>query len=147
MILIVNFSIILLFIAFCFLLFLFRITFENYFLLSLLRIAFYFFFLELLFRITFYFLFSELLFTFLYLCPIPSVYSNQQSTAFATIVSEALLCLCRGANIYNSFWSVTEFQGTYHSFLYFLTFLSFLYGFFILLVREKHWKTLYRFLL
>ena len=36
----------------------------------------------LLFRITFYFFFSELLFTFyffLYLCPIPSVYSNQQS--------------------------------------------------------------------
>ena len=60
----------------------------------------------LLFRITFYFFFSELLFTFyffLYLCPIPSVYSNQQSPAFATIVREALFCLCRGTNIYNSF--------------------------------------------
>ena len=58
------------------------------------------------FRITFYFFFSELLFTFyffLYLCPIPCVYSNQQSTTFATIVSEALFCLCRGTNIYNSF--------------------------------------------
>ena len=60
------------------------------------------------------------------------------------IVSEALFCLCRGTNIYNSFWGVPEFQDTYHSFLYFLTFLS---GFFILLVREKHRKTLYRFLL
>ena len=50
----------------------------------LLFFAFYF----LLFRITFYF--------FLYLCPIPIFYSDQQSTAFATIVSEALFCLCRG---------------------------------------------------
>ena len=41
------------------------------------------------------------------------------------IVSEALFCLCRGTNIYNSFWGVTEFQDTYHGFLYFLTFLSF----------------------
>ena len=65
-------------------------------------LLFTFCFLELLF----YFFFSELLFTFyffLYLCPIPSVYSNQQSTALATIVSEALFCLCRGTNIYNSF--------------------------------------------
>ena len=43
------------------------------------------------FRITFYFSFN--------LCLFPSVYSNQQSTAFATIVSEALFCLCRGTNI------------------------------------------------
>ena len=45
---------------------------------------------------------SPLLFTFyffFYLCPIPSVYSNQQSTTFATIVSEALFRLCRGTNI------------------------------------------------
>ena len=63
-----------------------------------------------------------------------------------TIVSEALFCLCRGTNIYNSFWGVTEFQDMYHGFLYFLTFLSFLCGFFIMLVREKHRKTLYRFL-
>ena len=41
------------------------------------------------------------------------------------IVSEALFCLCRGTNFYNSFWGVTEFQDTYHGFLYFLTFLSF----------------------
>ena len=60
-------------------------------------------------------------------------------------VCEALFCLCRGTNIYN-FWGVPEFQDTYHSFLYFLTFLVFLSGFFILLVREKHRKTLYRFL-
>ena len=62
-------------------------------------------------------------------------------------VSEALFCLCRGTNIYNSFGGVPEFQDTYHGFLYFLTFLVFLSGFFILLVQEKHRKTLYRFLL
>ena len=44
----------------------------------------------LFFRTAFYFLlfFLELLFTiflFFYLCLIPCVYSNQQSTAFATI--------------------------------------------------------------
>ena len=66
---------------------------------------------SLLFRITVYFLlflydsdskfyFLELLFFFFFnLCLFPSVYSNQQSTAFATIVSEALFCLCRGTNI------------------------------------------------
>ena len=62
-------------------------------------------------------------------------------------VSEALFCLCRGTNIYNFFRGVSEFQDTYHGFLYFLTFPVFLSGFFILLVREKHRKTLYRFLL
>ena len=62
-------------------------------------------------------------------------------------VSEALFCLCRGTNIYNSFWGVTEFQDTYHGFYTFYLFLVFLCGFFILLVREKHRKTLYRFLL
>ena len=61
-------------------------------------------------------------------------------------VSEALFYLCRGTNIYNSFWGVPEFQDTYHGFLYFLTFLVSLSGFFILLVREKHRKALYRFL-
>ena len=61
--------------------------------------------------------------------------------------SEALFCLCRGTNIYNSFGGVPEFQDTYHGFLYFLTFLVFLSGFFILLVREEHRKTLYKFLL
>ena len=52
--------------------------------------AFYFFFF-------FFFFFLELLY-FLYLCPIPCVHSNQQSTAFATIVSEALFRLCRGTS-------------------------------------------------
>ena len=47
-------------------------------------------FFLIFFRITFYFSFN--------LCLSPSVYSNQQSTAFATIVSEALFCLCRGTN-------------------------------------------------
>ena len=45
-----------------------------------------------------------------------------------------------------SFRGAPEYQGTYHGFLYFLTFLVFLSGFFVLLVREKHRKTLYRFL-
>ena len=48
-------------------------------------------------------------------------------------VSEALFYLCRGANTYN-FWGVPEFLDTYHGFLYFLTFLVFVSGFFILLV-------------
>ena len=72
---------------------------------------------------------------------------NIQFPVLTDPVSEALFCLCRGANIYNSFGGVSEFQDTYHGFLYFLTFLVFLSGFFILLVREKHRKTLYRFLL
>ena len=41
-------------------------------------------------------------------------------------VSEALFGLRRGTNIYNSFGGVSEFQDTYHGFLYFLTFLVFL---------------------
>ena len=48
---------------------------------------------------TFYFTIFPLLLYAFYLCPIPCVHSNQQSTAFATIVSEALFCLCRGPNI------------------------------------------------
>ena len=64
---------------------------SKFFFLELL-FAFYFFFLELLFtfyfffRTAFYFLlFRITIFLFFYLCPIPCVYSNQQSTAFATI--------------------------------------------------------------
>ena len=44
------------------------------------------------------------------------------------------------------FWGVTEFQDTYHGFLYFISFLIFSLWILILLVREKHRKTLYRFL-
>ena len=75
------------------------------FLLFYLLLLFTSYFLELLFTLIFLFrtAFYFLLFLFLHLCPIPSVYSNQQSTTFATIVSEALFCLCRGTNIYNSF--------------------------------------------
>ena len=40
-------------------------------------------------------------------------------------VSEALFCLCRGTNIYNSFWGASEFQDTYHGFLYFFDFFYF----------------------
>ena len=49
--------------------------------------------------------------------------------------------------IFITFGGVPEFQDTCHGFLYFFTFLVFLSGFFILLVREKHRKTLYRLLL
>ena len=55
--------------------------------------------------------------------------------------------VCAVVPIFITFGGVSEFQDTYHGFLYFLTFLIFLSGFFILLVREKHRKTLYRFLL
>ena len=62
-------------------------------------------------------------------------------------VRGALFFLCRGTNIYNSFWGAPEFQDTYHGFVYFLTFSIILKWILILLVREKHRKTLYRFLL
>ena len=56
--------------------FFFHFSFENCFLL------FSFFF----FRTAFYFLLFRInIFLFFYLCLIPCVYSNQQSTAFATI--------------------------------------------------------------
>ena len=78
------------------------------FLLTDICLPFTFYFLELLFLFgtAVYFLLFRItifLFFFFYLCLIPCVHSNQQSTAFATIVSEALFCLCRGTNIYNSF--------------------------------------------
>ena len=58
-------------------------------------------------------------------------------------VIDALFCLCRGTNIYNSFWGVTEFQDTYHGFLYFLTFLSFsLWILYIAGARETQEDTL-----
>ena len=63
------------------------------------------------------------------------------------IVSEALFCLCRGTNIYNSFGVVTEFQDTYHVFLYFLSFLSFsLWILYIAGARETQEDTLYGFI-
>ena len=50
------------------------------------------------------FYFLELLFYFSFnLCLSLSVYLNQHSTAFATIVSEALFCLCHGTNIITLF--------------------------------------------
>ena len=64
----------------CFLLF----TFSLIFFLEL-HFTFYFFF-TFLFRTAFYFLlFRITIFLSFYLCPIPCVYSNQQSTPFATI--------------------------------------------------------------
>ena len=62
-------------------------------------------------------------------------------------VRGALFFLCCGTNIYNSFWGAPEFQGTYPGFVYFFTFSIFLKWILILLVQEKHRKTLYRFLL
>ena len=58
-----------------------------------------------------------------------------------------LFSVCAVVPIFITFWGVTEFQDTYHGFCTFYLFLVFLCGFFILLVREKHRKTLYRFLL
>ena len=63
------------------------------------------------------------------------------------IVRGALFFLCHGTNIYNSFGGAPEFQGTYHGFIYFLLFSIFLKWILTLLVREKHRKTFYRFLL
>ena len=58
-----------------------------------------------------------------------------------------LFSVCAVVPIFITFGGVSEFQDTSDGFLYFLTFLVFLSGFFILLVREKHRKTLYKFLL
>ena len=60
---------------------------------------------------------------------------------------EGLFSFCAVVPIFITFWGASEFQDTYHGFVYFLTFSIFLSGFFKLLVREKHRKTLYRFLL
>ena len=60
---------------------------------------------------------------------------------------EGLFSFCAVVPIFITFWGASDFQDTYHGFVYFLTFSIFLSGFFILLVREKHRKTLYRFLL
>ena len=58
-----------------------------------------------------------------------------------------LFSVCAVIPILLLFWGVTEFQDTYHGFLYFISFLCFSLWILILLVREKHRKTLYRFLL
>ena len=88
------------------------------------------------FTITFYFSFNP--------CLSPSVYSNQQSTAFATIVSEALFRLWRGTNNITLLGVCPNFRSRTTA-LY--NFLFFLCRFLYLLVREKHRKTLYRFYL
>ena len=61
-------------------------------------------------------------------------------------VRQALFFLCRGTNIYN-FWGAPEFQGTYHGFFIFGFAFLFSKWILLLLVRVKHRKTLYRFLL
>ena len=58
-----------------------------------------------------------------------------------------LFSVCAMVPISLLFWGVTEFQDTYHGSLYFTSFLFFSLWILILLVREKHRKTLYRFLL
>ena len=104
----------------------------------------------LFFRTAFYFLFlfSELLFTIFLL---PMSYSLcLLETAIHRICHHLLAGLfsfCAVVPIFITFWGAPEFQGTYHSFVYFLTFSIFLKWILILLVQEKHRKTLYRFLL
>ena len=72
---------------------------------------------------------------------------NVMRGAFKGGVLVRLFFVCAVVPIFITFWGVTEFQDTYHGFYTFYLFLVFLCGFFILLVREKHRKTLYRFLL
>ena len=82
--------------------------------------TFYFsFFLELLF--TFYFLELLYFFSFTYVLFLVSTRTSNPPH-LPPFVSEALFCLCRGTNIYNSFWGASEFQDTYHGFICFLTF-------------------------
>ena len=58
-----------------------------------------------------------------------------------------LFSVCAVVPILLLFWAVTESQDTYHGSLYFISFLFFSLSILILLVREKHRKTLYKFLL
>ena len=101
---------------------------------------FYFFFMS-----KFYFL--ELLFTFslTYVFFIVSTRTSNPSPLPPLLVS--LFSVCAVVPILLLFWGVTEFQETYHGSLYFISFLFFSLWILILLVREKHRKTLYRFLL
>ena len=62
------------------------------------------------------------------------------------LVRGALFFLCRGTNIYN-FWGCTRISRHVPRLYILFTFSIFLKWILILLVREKHRKTLYRFLL
>ena len=81
----------------------------------------------------------------IYICKISSRYFFLSDILW--LVLEGLFSFCVVVPIFITFWGASDFQDTYHGFVYFLTFSIFLSGFFILLVREKHRKTLYRFLL
>ena len=106
--------------------------------------TFYFsFFLELLF--TFYFLELLYFFSFTYVLFLVSTRTSNP-LPLPPFVSEALFCLCRGTNIYNFLGCVRISRHITRLYMLF-TFSIFLSGFFILLVREKRRKTLYRFLL
>ena len=103
----------------------------------------FFFFLELLF--TFYFLELLYFFSFTYVLFLVSTRTSNPPP-LPPFVSEALFCLCCGTNIYN-FWGCRPIRIHVPRLFILFNFSSFLSGFFILLVREKHRKTLYRFLL
>ena len=68
----------------------------------------------------------------------PSVHSDQQSTAFATIVSEALFPLCCGTYI-STLLGCVRLSGHVPRLLLFSFFSKWIL---ILLVQEKHRKTL-----
>ena len=126
-----------------FLLFYFLLLFTSYFLellftlIFLFRTAFYF----LLFRITFYFFFS-----FTYVLFLVSTRTSNPLPLLPLLVR--LFSVCAVVPIFITLLGCDRILGHVPwLFLYFLTFLSFFCGFFILLVREKHRKTLYRFLL
>ena len=68
-----------------------------------------------LFRIYLFFSFSTYVF-------FPCVYSDQQSTAFATIVSEALFRLCRGTSNSTLFGVCPTFQSRTTAFIIFFLF-------------------------
>ena len=83
--------------------------------------CFYFSFLVSLLLLLFLFriIFSFFFLTYVFLL---SVYSDQQSTAFATIVSEALFCLCRGTNNSTLFGVCPTFQSRTTAFIIFFFF-------------------------
>ena len=124
------------------LLFTFYFSFYNYFYFSLFLFTTTFYFLLFLFKTAFYYI-SFLLPMSLFL--VTTRTSNPPH--LPPFVRGALFFLCRGTNIYNSFWGASEFQDTYHGFYILFNFFYFSQNILYIAGARETQKTLYRFLL